>query len=114
MLCADMSDAPRPAGDENFAPEDFALATLLALRERWDAACRGQRVITLQELGLETEPQARYLSGVCSSHGRFHRLWRSAVTDDRPERIGCPGDWQIPCHQVCVVDFAYEPARPLV
>jgi hypothetical protein len=112
MLQPEMNDLPRPAEGEDCTPEDLALGALLALRERWNEACREQRVITLQALGFEVEPQQRYLSAVCSSHGRFHRLWHAAATDDRPERIDCPGDWRTVCPQVCAVDFAYEPARP--
>lgn len=112
MLQPEMNDLPRPADGEASAADDHALRALLALRERWNEACRGEHAITLQALGLEIEPQERYLSAICSSHGRFHRLWHAAATDDRPELIACPGDWRTACPQVCAVDFAYEPARP--
>jgi len=112
MLQPEMDDLPRPATGDDITPDGLALRALLALRERWDAACRERHAITLEALGLEIEPQERYLSAVCSGHGRFHRLWRAAATDDRPERIDCPGDWRIACRRLCAVDFAYEPARP--
>lgn len=112
MLQPEMDDLREPADHDDVTPDDIALDALLALRERWTAACRGRQAITLAALGFEIEPQERYLSAVCSGHGRFHRLWRAAATDERPERIDCPGDRRIACRERCAVDFSYEPARP--
>src|SRR5712691_2381721 len=106
-----MEDLPRPV-ERRPEPEDLALEALLELRARWDAARQENGVATLQTLGLELGPHERYLSAVCTVHGRFHRLWRSSGMSDRPERIDCAGNWRIPCRRACVVDFAYPPAQP--
>lgn len=106
-----MEDLPRLV-ERTLEPEDLALEALLELRARWDMARRENGVATLQTLGLALEPHERYLSAVCTVHGRFHRLWRFSPTSDRPERIECPGDWRIPCRLLCAVDFAYSPAQP--
>ncbi len=107
-----MEELPRPVEPEKVEFEDIALDALLALRARWDAA-QGESGATLQALGLELAPHERYLSAVCDAHGRFHLLWRDPATNDRPERIECPGDGQILCRRDCTVDFAYPPAQPL-
>jgi hypothetical protein len=107
-----MEELPRPVEPEKVEFEDIALDALLALRARWDAA-QGECGVTLQALGLELAPHERYLSAVCDAHGRFHLLWRDPATNDRPERIECPGDGQISCRQEFAVDFAYAPAQPL-
>ncbi len=106
-----MDELVRPADDACVEAEDLALEAILALRERWDAARRGRRAVTLQALGLDLAEQRRYLSAVCPNHGRFHRLWSAPVVADRPERIACPGAWTVACGQGCAVDFTYEPAR---
>ncbi len=107
-----MEELPRPVEPEKVDFEDVALDALLALRARWDAA-QGESGPTLQALGLELAPHERYLSAVCDAHGRFHLLWRDPATNDRPERIECPGDGQVLCRRDCTVDFAYAPAQPL-
>jgi len=108
-----MEDLPRPV-ERTVEPEDLALEALLELRARWDVARRENKGATLHILGLSLEPPERYLSAVCTIHDRFHRFWCSSPTSDRPERIDCPGDWQIPCRRPCAVDFSYSPAQPTV
>jgi hypothetical protein len=107
-----MDDPLPPIASENTEPEDLALEALLALRKRWNAARGTREGVTLQTLGLEIEPQERYLSAVCDVHGRFHLLWSAAASADRPQRIECPGDWQVRCGREGPVDFVYAPARP--
>ena len=92
-------------------PEDLALGALLELQRRWGAAQNGNGV-TLRALGLDLGPLERYLSAVCSTHGRFHVLWRGAASADTPDRIDCPGSALMRCDTECGVDFTYEPARP--
>lgn len=106
-----MGNLPRRV-ERTREPEDLALEALLELRARWDVARQGNGRATLYALGLELGAYERYLSAVCATHGRFHRLWRSSPTSDRPEHIDCPGDWRIPCLRPCAVDFAYSPAHP--
>jgi len=108
-----MEDLPRPV-ERALEPDDLALKTLLELRARWDVARRENGRATSQTLGLELEPQERDVSAVCTSHGRFHLLWRSSPTGDRPARISCPGDQQSPCRRACEVDFTYPSAQPTV
>jgi len=105
-----MEELPQPVDAASADPEDLAIGALLALQSRWRAT--EGRQVTLRALGLELDPQERYLSAVCAAHGRFHVLWRGAASADRPERIACPGSGAMRCDDGCVVDFTYEPARP--
>lgn len=92
--------------------EDLALDSILALRRRWALAERRRGGVTLRALGLELPEQQRYLSAVCTRHGRFHWLWTAGAAADRPVRIVCPGAESVDCGQEFAVDFTYEPARP--